>query len=83
MQLRQAITFDNGRVEPSDFHPVALIRIADAPQIDAELVSSDHPPTGLREPALPPRAPGSANAIVAATGVRIRKLPIDETQLEK
>jgi isoquinoline 1-oxidoreductase beta subunit len=71
------ITFRNGRTEQSNFDTYELARMPDAPlSIETVIVESDAPPAGVGEPALPVFAPALCNAIFAATGTRIRELPI-------
>ena len=73
-----SVTFENGRVQQSNFDKYPLLRMAATPKVDVHFVDSDFSPTGLGEPALPPLAPAVCNAIYSATGHRIRTLPISE-----
>jgi isoquinoline 1-oxidoreductase beta subunit len=66
----------DGRAQKSNFHEYKLLRFSQAPQLEIHLVESTVRPTGLGEIALPPVAPAVANAIFAATGKRLRRLPI-------
>jgi isoquinoline 1-oxidoreductase beta subunit len=74
--LGQRITMERGAVEQSNFGDYPLMRISAAPKVEAYSVESDSPPTGFGEPALPPLAPALCNAIFAATGERVRTLPL-------
>jgi isoquinoline 1-oxidoreductase beta subunit len=75
--LKSTITVSGGRVEQSNFHDYEVLRISDAPPvIEIHIVPSAEPPGGCGEPGVPPAAPAVANAIFAATGKRIRRLPI-------
>jgi len=77
--MGQKITMENGRIEQSNLHDYQVLRLPDAPTVDIHFIQSDYSPTGLGEPALPPLAGAVGNAIFAATGHRVRKMPlIDE-----
>ncbi len=73
--LSQQITFKGGRVQQSNFHEYAPLRLSESPVIETVLLPSDEPPTGIGEPGLPVVAPALANAVFAATGKRLRSLP--------
>ena len=70
------ITIKDGATEQSNFHDYPWMYMNEAPEMHIEFIKNDLPPRGLGEPPLPPAAPALANAIFAASGKRIRKLPI-------
>ena len=76
------ITAKGGRIVQSNFHDFQVARMTDAPyQVDVHFVDSEAPPTGVGEPGLPPVLSALSNAIFAATGKRVRELPISKTKL--
>ena len=77
--MMQEITVKGGQVEQSNFHQVPLLRLAQAPPvIEVHWIKSNNSPTGLGEPSLPPILPAVANAIFAASGTRVRSLPLSK-----
>ena len=79
--LKSEITLKDGRVEQGNFHDYQMLRIFESPEIEVHIVPSSETPTGVGEPGVPPVAPALANAIFAATGKRIRRLPIRASDL--
>ncbi|NJN46487.1 MAG: xanthine dehydrogenase family protein molybdopterin-binding subunit [Candidatus Competibacteraceae bacterium] len=75
------ITLKDGAVEQSNFHDYLLLRINEMPKVEVHIIPSEAAPTGVGEPGVPPCAPALVNALYAATGKRIRRLPIDPAEL--
>jgi len=71
------LTIENGQAVQKNFNAYNLIRISDAPDVEVKFIENNIDPMGLGEPGLPPIAPAVCNAIFAATGKRIRKLPVN------
>ncbi len=74
--LHGEITFENGRAQQSNFHDYAPLRMSEAPAIEVHVVPGGDAPAGVGEPGVPPIAPAVANAVFAATGKRLRSLPL-------
>ena len=74
--LKSQITIANGRAVQANFNRFDCLRMNETPKVEVFIVPSEVAPTGIGEPGLPPTAPAVANAIFAATGKRIRRLPI-------
>jgi isoquinoline 1-oxidoreductase beta subunit len=81
--LRGEITLKNGRVEQTNFDTYQMLRMNEAPAIEVYIVESFEPPGGMGEPGTSAIAPAVTNAIFAATGKRLRKLPIDPAALKQ
>jgi len=77
------ITLSKGAVEQQNFPNYPVVRLADCPAIEVHIIESDAPFGGGGEPGTPPVAPAVTNAIFAATGIRIRELPINKHSLKK
>jgi isoquinoline 1-oxidoreductase beta subunit len=77
--MGQEITLVDGKIQQSNFHNHPLMRIRQTPKIEVYWRKPDYAPTGLGEPGLPPTLPAVSNAIFAATGKRIRALPLQRS----
>jgi len=74
--LFQELTFENGRLQQTNFHSFPMLRMNECPEIETHIVESTEKSGGIGEPGVPCAAPAIANAAFAATGKRIRRLPI-------
>jgi isoquinoline 1-oxidoreductase beta subunit len=77
------ITLKDGRVEQGNFNDYPILRMNEMPKVEVHILPSTEKPGGIGEPGTPPVAPAVVNAIYAATGKRLRSLPIDVSALKK
>jgi len=75
------ITFRDGQAEQTNFDGFEVIRLDEMPEVEVHAVPSTVAPTGIGEPGLPPCAPAVANAVFAATGKRLRRMPFAKEDL--
>ena len=81
--LKERVLLKNGAVISENYEDYEILRMDETPQIEVHIVGGDAPLGGIGEPGLPPVAPAVANAVFAATGARIRRLPLTpDTVLE-
>jgi len=81
--LHGEITLKNGRVEQTNFDTYQVLRMNEAPAIEVHIVKSTEPPGGMGETGTSAIVPAIANAIFAATGKRLRKMPVDASVLKQ
>jgi hypothetical protein len=79
--LHGELTLDGGRVEQTNYDTFRVLTIDEMPDVEVHIVPSEAAPTGVGEPGVPPIGPAVANAIFAATGKRIRTLPLAKHDL--
>jgi isoquinoline 1-oxidoreductase beta subunit len=79
--LKGSITFEDGRAQQSNFHDYPILTMREMPDIEVHILPSDRPPTGVGEMSIPVIAPAVFNAVYAATGKRIRQMPIRPSDL--
>jgi isoquinoline 1-oxidoreductase beta subunit len=79
--LKHQITLENGEVAQGNFTDYPIMRMDEMPEVEVHVVPSEDPPTGIGEPPVPPLAAAVANAVFAATGVRVTRLPITPEEL--
>jgi isoquinoline 1-oxidoreductase beta subunit len=79
--LRNRITFENGVVQETNFDSYEPTRMSEMPRVEVHIVPSTADPTGIGEPGVPCLAPAVSNAVFAASGKRLRSLPLDLTSL--
>lgn len=79
--MSEEITIEKGAVAQGNFHNYPVTRMSEAPKIETHILNSGNPPGGAGEPSTPLIAPAVSNAIFAATGIRIRQLPISKADL--
>jgi len=80
--LYGSITLKDGRVEQGNFHDYPLVAMAAMPKVEVHIIDSNEPPGGVGEPGVPPIAPAVANALFAATGARVRSLPLTPAKVK-
>ncbi len=80
--LKAEATLVDGRVQQSNFHDYPLLQIDEMPVVEVYIIESDERPTGIGEMGVPPIAPAVANAVYAATGKRVRHIPIRPEDLK-
>ena len=78
--LFQELTFEKGRLQQTNFNTFPVMRMNECPEIETYIVENNQKPGGIGEPGVPCAAPAIANAVYAATGKRIRRLPIRMTE---
>jgi isoquinoline 1-oxidoreductase subunit beta len=74
--LHGNLELKNGAIVESNFHDYPILRMNEAPEVEVVIIDSKEPPTGVGEPGVPPVAPAVANAVFAATGQRLKTLPL-------
>lgn len=74
--LHGDLELENGVIKQSNFHDYPILRINEAPSVEVIIMDSQHPPSGVGEPGLPPIAPAVANAVFSLTGQRLYSLPL-------
>ena len=77
------ITLKDGKVEQGNFNDYPVLRMSEMPKVEVHILPSREKPGGIGEPGTPPIAPAVVNAIYAATGKRLRSLPIDPSLLKR
>jgi isoquinoline 1-oxidoreductase beta subunit len=80
--LKEQVSIIGGRVQQSNFHDYPVLRMAEIPDIDIELLPTDNAPTGVGEAALPLIAPCVGNALFRLTGKRLRELPLSPERVK-